>query len=410
MALGGKLLMNNRDLFHATMHRENGGDLLHIELAFNVPYKKWYSQGMPLYVKPGEWWPNLTPWINFYDHFNASGFIAAPRSGEINQFCEPPFIKQIINEDGDNIIYINALGNIMRELKDSKKFRRDDGSYIGSPPTELDFRIKSQKDYEENRHLFTNETNKRLDYTWLKENADKVRNQQDYLTTIWIHGPFAYLREIVGTEMAIVMPFIEPEWTNMMLRDHLNRSMTVFEEPIKMVKHDFAFVWEDCCGRSGPFMSPNNFDEMFAWWYKEWKDYTCSMGIPWVMLDTDGDPAPLIPKWYENGVDSIHPFEVNSTDMLKIAETYPDYVLMGGINKHMFEPDAPEQVGKFNTDNVYTAIDAELERVVKPMRKRGGYFPSLDHGAHWAVDYQPYLYYSDKLYDYGKANTTHKIL
>jgi hypothetical protein len=194
----------------------------------------------------------------------------------------------------------------------------------------------------------------------------------------------------------------------MMLRDHLDRSMAVSTEPIKMIKHDFAFVWEDCCGRSGPFMSPNNFNEMFAWWYKEWKDFTYSMGIPWVMLDTDGDPAPLIPKWYENGVDSVHPFEVNSSDMLKIADAYPNYVLMGGISKHMFEPDAPEQIGRFNTTDVFKAIDAELERVVAPMRKRGGYIISLDHGAHWAVDYKPYRYYSDRLYDYGKANSTHK--
>ena len=74
--------MNNRELFHATMRRENGDELLHIELSFNDPYKKWYSQGMPSYVKPDIWWASLTPWGNLYDHFNASGFLAAPQLGE----------------------------------------------------------------------------------------------------------------------------------------------------------------------------------------------------------------------------------------------------------------------------------------------------------------------------------------
>ena len=94
--------------------------------------------------------------------------------------------------------------------------------------------------------------------------------------------------------------------------------------------------------------------------------------------------------------------------MLKIGEMYPKYVLMGGINKHMFEPAAPEQIGRFNTNDVYSAIDMELERVLTPMRKRGGYFPSLDHGAYWAVDYGAYRYYSEQLYKYGKANVSHK--
>jgi len=82
---------------------------------------------------------------------------------------------------------------------------------------------------------------------------------------------------------------------------------------------------------------------------------------------------------------------------------------MGGIYKHMFEPDAPGQVGRFAATDIYESIDAELERVVKPMRRRGGYFPSLDHAAYWAVGYGPYKYYSGKLTEYGKANAFSRV-
>lgn len=57
-------------------------------------------------------------------------------------------------------------------------------------------------------------------------------------------------------------------------------------------------------------------------------------------------------------------------NMLKVAEEYPDYVMMGGIYKHMFEPEEPAlpvQIGRFNSTDVHRAIDEELERVVKPM-------------------------------------------
>ena len=68
------------------------------------------------------------------------------------------------------------------------------------------------------------------------------------------------------------------------------------------------------------------------------------------MLDTDGDPSPLVRLWYEAGVDCMQPWEVNAVDMLKFAEEYPQYVMMGGIYKHMFEPGHPGHVGRFQTN------------------------------------------------------------
>jgi len=50
------------------------------------------------------------------------------------------------------------------------------------------------------------------------------------------------------------------------------------------------------------------------------------------------------------------------------------------------------------------AIDEELERVVKPMVKRGGYIAALDHLAFWGTTYDGYRYYSRRLEKYGKAN------
>ena len=47
--------MTNRELFHATMKHENGDKLLHLEQGFNVPYKKWYKQGMPSHVQNAKW-------------------------------------------------------------------------------------------------------------------------------------------------------------------------------------------------------------------------------------------------------------------------------------------------------------------------------------------------------------------
>ena len=122
-------------------------------------------------------------------------------------------------------------------------------------------------------------------------------------------------------------------------------------------------------------------------------------------LDTDGDPTPLVGLWREGGVDLMLPWAVNSVDILKIARDFPDLNLLGGIYKHMFEPGAPAQVGRFETTDPRREIDKELERVVKPLKKRGGYIASLDHWLYKGINYPDFAYYCEQLAaKYGKAN------
>jgi len=398
--------MTNRELFHATMLGENGDKLLHVEQGFNVPYKKWYKQGMPSHVQSAR--AELSEWENLHDHFNVTGFLGAPWIGVINEFCYPTYEGRLVSDDGSRVTYITGLGNTLRMYTQSEREKRDDGTTVGGLFNEIAFAVTCRKDYESTRELYIGNHAERYDVAWAKENASACMEQTDFLLTHFVTGPFAYLRSILGTETAIAAPYEDPEWVQMMLRDHLETCIGTYAELFKYIRHDISYVWEDCCGKTGPFMSPHIFDETFAWWYREWKDYTKSMGIPWTVLDTDGDPSPLVVQWYENGIDCMLPWEVNGVDMLKFAEQYPKYKMIGGIYKHMFEPASPGQVGRFTTNDVYEAIDIELKRVVEPMRKRGGYFPMLDHGAQGAVDYQGYKHYSERLYEYGKANTINR--
>ncbi|MCL1888526.1 MAG: hypothetical protein FWF96_06610 [Kiritimatiellaeota bacterium] len=394
--------MTNRELFHATMRGENGDQLLHFEQGFSVPWKKWIQQGMPAHVSPNG--VQITGPETLYEHFNVTGFLC-PGRDSVKPFRYPGFTGGTYTDGGDRVTYVNDLGNTIMELSPKAKESRDDGSSIGGLLHEVDFAIKNRRDYEAIRHEYTGNIDARCDVAKAAEIAPAHNAQTDYPNVFFVHGPFAFLRVLLGTENAIAAPYEDFDWTRMMLRDHLETMSAVLDKLARHVKYDMTFVWEDCCGGSGPFMSPPMFDEAFAWWYREWKDFTRSIGIPWAWMDSDGGIGPLVTRWYESGIDCILPWEVNGVDMLKFAEAHPKYTMMGGIYKHMFEPTAPAQVGKFNTTDVYEAIDQELRRVVGPMRKRGHYFPSLDHGAFWGVDYAPYKYYCEKMLGYGKANT-----
>jgi len=382
--------MTNRELFHATMRRENGDQLLHFELGFNISYDEWLKAGLPHYVR-NVGMAEITPELNLFDHFEVSGYAMCP----FDQFCVPKFESRILEEKNGCRTEINDRGVTLQWTIEGH----------GSPPHEIDFAIKTIADYQANRFRFVGNIDRRHDTNWIENCAPDIRAQQDHPATLWVHGPFAFLRELVGTENAMVLPYTEPDMIKLMLKDHLETSMLAAKPVIEAVKPDMCFVWEDCCGRSGPFIAPAIFEEIMAPWYRAWKNYLLSMGVPWIMLDTDGNPGGLAKLWYEAGVDCLQPWEVNSSDMLKFAEEFPHYVVMGGIYKHMFEPGDPAQVGRFKSTDVHRAIDEELARVVQPMKKRGGYIAALDHWAFWGTTYEGYGYYSRQLSEkYGKAN------
>ncbi len=394
-----RLRMTNRDLFHATMRFENGDSLLHLEQGFMIPFEDWRRDGLPAEVADTHW-PKIAETPDLFDHLNVSGFAFF----WVNQVAVPPFETRILREENGVRTEINANGATVQTMIGGG------GQRHGSPPHEIAFAIQTPEDYEANRYRYIGSIEKRWSPDWIRDRAPVLRRQQDFIVSPWVHGPFSFLRELVGTENAMVLPYTEPEMIRRMLDDHLATSMAAAEPLIRAARPDAGFVWEDCCGKSGPFVAPDVFADMFAPWYRAWKDFLLSLDVPWMVLDTDGQPGALAIRWYEAGVDCLLPWEVNCSDMLAFAAEHPRRVMLGGIYKHMFEPGDPAQVGRFPSTDVRQAIDTELERILKPMKKRGGYIASLDHWAFWGVGYADFLYYNKQLEDrYGKANRASRI-
>jgi uroporphyrinogen decarboxylase len=382
--------MTNRDLFHATVRRENGDRLLQLEQGFNIDHERWLAEGLPAGVGDVNM-AEIPPHPTLFDHFNCAGYLLCT----FDQFFLPPFEERAISEGNGRRTFVNRQGVTLVE--------RTDGG--GSPPHELDFAIKTPSDYAAHRERLVGRSATRSNPAWLARNGPLIQQQRDHPVAVWVHGPFAFLRELMGVENAMVLPYTEPAMVWEILQDHLETAMAAAAPVIEACKPDMCFVWEDCCGSTGPFVAPDIFQAMMAPWYRAWKDYLRSMAVPWIMLDTDGDPSPLVRLWYEAGVDCMQPWEVNAVDMVKFAEDFPEYTMMGGIYKHMFEPGDPSQVGRFETTDVHQAIDHELARVVAPMRARGGYIISLDHWPHANTPYDGFQYYCDRLAEqYGKAN------
>ena len=109
-----------------------------------------------------------------------------------------------------------------------------------------------------------------------------------------------------------------------------------------------------------------------------------------VQIDTDGRAESVIPLYAEAiGLDAMSPFEVASgCDVVEIGREYPGLAIFGGIDKRVLA-------------HGRDAIDAFVERVIPPMRERGGYIPTSDHGVPEEVPYADYLYYRERAIELG---------
>jgi uroporphyrinogen decarboxylase len=109
-----------------------------------------------------------------------------------------------------------------------------------------------------------------------------------------------------------------------------------------------------------------------------------------VHLDTDGFCDPIIPLYRDAiGMDFISPFEVASgSDVVRTGREHPDLLMSGGIDKRVLARSQRE-------------IDEMLERILPPLRERGGYIPTVDHGVPAEVPYENYLHSRKRCVELG---------
>jgi hypothetical protein len=163
----------------------------------------------------------------------------------------------------------------------------------------------------------------------------------------------------------------------------------------QFVTLDELFLAEDICYNHGPLISPDMMQEFLFPYYQQLVYNLKARQLDktrhlYGHVDTDGYAVPVIPLYRAAiGMDAMSPFEVASgCDVVEIGKQYPDLALFGGIDKRVLAR------GR-------AAIDAHLEYILPPMRERGGYIPTCDHGVPEEVPYQDYLYYRKRCVELG---------
>ena len=205
-----------------------------------------------------------------------------------------------------------------------------------------------------------------MDPDWEGMAADL--NKSERLTPFCLGSLFGWPREWMGVEQLTYLSFDDPLLFEEIIDYLTEYYIRLFRPVLEKTRFDFAYIFEDCCCKSGPLLSPATYDKHYARYYRRLIDFCHDMGVEFVLLDSDGKVDALLPHWLASGVDIVFPIEVGTwrSDPVVLRRQYGrELRMVGGIDKHVIPKGE-------------AAIREHLEHL-KPLAAEGGYLPMPDH-------------------------------
>ena len=191
-------------------------------------------------------------------------------------------------------------------------------------------------------------------------------------------------REWMGTEGVSYAWYDQPGLMHEMMEFIAEFTIEVSRPVLAEVTPDYIFINEDMAMKNGPLLSPRAYRTFIFPHMRRLVDFYKRSGVPYVIVDTDGNSEPLIPLLMEAGVDGLWPLErASDMDPLLIRRKYGrDLRLWGGVDKRELTKDK-------------AAIDTHL-RSLAPLITDGGFIPTVDHLVPPDVPLENFYYYMEQ--------------
>ena len=337
--------------------------------------ERWKNEGMPEDVPLAELF-----------HYDPPGAFDLMGLGWCEAAFEPPFEEKVIEDRGAHEVVQDVSGRHVLYFK---------GRRSGFMPTYLDHPVKDWQTWEEGvKWRLDPETPAR--HANLEETRREARRAaaEGMIVTQMVVGGYMYLRSLIGPTKVLYTFYDMPDLIHDCMKTWLALADAVIARHQEFVTLDQFFIGEDICYNHGPLISPDMIREFILPYSKQLMTYIILRQIDrarhlYFHVDSDGYVAPVMPLYREIGMDVMSPFEVAAgCDVVEVGKQFPDLVMSGGIDKRVLAKGKDE-------------IDRYLERIIPPMRERGGYIPTCDHGVPAEVSYENYLYYRKRMVELG---------
>ena len=215
-----------------------------------------------------------------------------------------------------------------------------------------------------------------------EERCEKNRDR-DTIAAIHFNAPFWQLREWCGFEGLCTLMVDDPEFVEEMAEFWTNFVLETMRPILQRVRLDSVGMSEDMAYKSFSMISPAMVRRFLKPAYDAWVPEIRKSGCPIIDMDSDGFIGELIPIWIESGINVCDPIEVAAgNDINEFRARFGNRMAYkGGIDKRAIAAGGETMRG-------------ELERVVPPMLKTGGFIPGCDHGVPHDISWPNFIEYS----------------
>ncbi len=288
----------------------------------------------------------------------------------------PGFEKEVIDETETHIIY-----------KDSYGVTNKNDINITSLPMEIAHPVKDWDSWNEYKQYYSPDSiEDKLPPDWTGL-AKRLKDRDFPIRLGGTNGGFlGFPRAIMGITTYMMTMHDDPALIHDICETFLNFLISYYGRIVEDIDIDCLLIWEDMAGKGGSLISPAHYKEFLTPRYKKMVSFAKEAGIDIILTDSDGYVEDLLPLILETGVTGMYPFErAAGNDMLRIRKNYPDFQLIGGIDKRvLFEGSTKEK------------IDQELA-IVEEMLGKGRYIPHIDHFVSQDCTWENFSYYRNRL-------------
>jgi len=351
--------LTSRERF-ARIYQHKEADRVPItDIPWAATVARWHREGMPENMR----------WEDYF---------GADRIFSFGSDNSPRYEAKIVEDKEDYYIETNGWGATMKRWK-----------YQASTPEFLDFKIKDAESWKDAKARMI-PSKDRINWAHLENNYKKNRDELG----AWINAELWFGFDVthswfVGTETVLMAMIEDPEWCLDMFTHELDVSLALLEMIWDAGYHFDEVSWPDDMGyKHNLFFSVNKYIELLKPLHKRVIDWAHQRGVV-VRLHTCGDITPLIPHFYEIGLDALNPLEVKAgVNPIELKKKFGDKMTFhGGINAMLWDDK--------------DAITEEIRRVLPVMKENGGYIFSSDHSIPSAVSLENFRYIIDLVKELG---------
>lgn len=332
---------------------------------------RWEKEGLDRYQLHWDWFTGE-------EYFNMDPREYIP----VNFGIMPHFDVEVLEKTDRYEIIRNGNGVVTKALIEGTS-----GGTRASMDQYISFPVENIDDFRQLKKRFVANQPSRYPPQWKEFRVQGWKDRKHVLVlgpNCSTKGFYWLAREWMGTENVSYAWYDQPQLMHEMMEFIVDFTIEVSKPILEEITPDYVFINEDMSMKNGPLLSPKTYKEFIFPHMKRLVDFYKSKGIPYVLVDTDGNCEKLIPHLMDAGVDGIWPLErASDMDPIDIRKKFGKQLrLWGAVDKR--------EIAKGKK-----AIDTHLQSLA-PLIEEGGFIPTIDHTTPPDVSLENFVYYMQK--------------